>query len=260
MSSRDSKDLRERAYVARMLLALGENPDAWSIASGDRPDVIARSPDGQVVGIEVTEILLPEHGKDRNYDWVASAVHRDVVEEWVTAHGGSGAFVHGTIERLPVHQRQVEPIRAAFAAHLQEHGAGLQADRGEMWKPFEHEFGRVACIQRWDGAGFTAHEESHIPLAHKADIAVALLESMIVDRVREKVRKATGYDLRQSLWLLLRNRYQPLSGVSDRMRGDVLSLNGGVFDRVLLLNDREDHLALGIRSFPGVLDLQRTPV
>jgi hypothetical protein len=246
---------REGSYLYRLLRRMGYKPDR--VIAGERPDFIVVGLRGEKIGVEITEVLHPHHGRQRACEWDVTEALTSTVGEFIRGHDGSGAFIHGSVTRLPQHRRELGQVRRDLEVHLEKHGGALRVDDGEMDRRFDYPFGHVECIQRDDAYGrFEVFEDNPLrPLAHKRMLVADEHEALIRDRVQSKVQAALGYDRRYPLWLGLRNRYPRVMRVSDGLISSVSELNQGVYSRIVMFNDPEDVLEGGVVPGPQYLDL-----
>jgi hypothetical protein len=233
-----SKKRRERKLLEDFLLEAGADGEGWSCVEEDRerPDFICERA-GHRIGIEMTELLAPESGREREGERTIAEIVRGSVKCFIVQHGGKGADIEGYLESIHWRRSETTKLACALAEHLSLHGAGLACDRGTMESPFRFEWGVITRIDRHDARGqFTvlAHPTIHrtTTTAREQD----WLERELLGAIERKVHLAASYDQTHPLWLIVRNPYTHLAVVSQETRQRIGSANAGCFDRIYCHN------------------------
>jgi len=234
----ERKKVWERRLVDAFLQDFGSDGAGWTCVEPDRekPDFIYERL-GHRVGIEITELLTPESGRERAGEREVAGVIHDVLAGVLREHGGRGAVVDAHLMTLPRRRVEATEVARQFEEHLRRHGAPLAQDHGIITVPFNFEWGVVSRVQRQDALGtvFIMREQN----AHRTaltDRDPALIEHRLIEAVGEKVRKAHEYDRTHPVWLILRNPYTHLSGISEALRRELVGANAGLFERVYCHN------------------------
>jgi hypothetical protein len=242
--TRSKKDF-EKALLMAFLECLGENPETWVIEEeGERPDFVLRSATNARIGIEMTELLKTDQGKDRAADNRVAEMTRRVVSEYLRSVGGSGgAIIEGTTDRLP--QSEAVELEETIQRHLAQHGKPLLKDRGVLDEPLSHPWGAIHFIERKDSLeGVMLLEVGYpSPLAYKTPRSTSDIESDLVEVIRRKSEKGRSYRPGIPLWLAIRNPNQPLRLVRSEIKQEIREANRGIFARLVIFNLQQDVLS-----------------
>jgi hypothetical protein len=239
MTERDrGKKAREGQLVERFFQDAGAEGEGWTRVEKDRdrPDFNFERA-GQRIGVEVTELLTPESGRERAQERTIAEIVRDVVQRWIVAYGGKGADIDGYLGRVHRRRSETNLIAADLAEHLRRHGGGLARDRGTMQVPFRFKWGVVTSIERRDAHGRFALLAD--PTRHRTTNTARQrdwLEGELLTTIERKVRLAASYERTYPLWLIVRNPYAHLAAVSQETRQRIGLGNAGCFDRIYCHN------------------------
>jgi hypothetical protein len=224
-----TNEQRERAIVD---LFAAVHPDGLRVVEHrDKPDAVVMTSAGDIVGVEVTELLLPDDGRDRSLEGVARAGIEQACRELL------GPSVDADVRMTcpPADRSQVQQWLAAFRTWLAENRATV-LDRGGKFPKESPRWARtrLAAMQVFESADadvdacraelatavnldwlhvsivaglgegawccFAGHEELHLAVRHEHDI-----DAIVLDAVASKIAKATGYTFTGPLWILLRS-------------------------------------------------------
>jgi hypothetical protein len=230
--------------ISAFLVRIGEVPKRWGIhAEQERPDFVLTTPDGNRIGLEMTELVTSDFGKLRKAERLVCTVVQDEVAAFIESLGVPGAFVMGNNQSIaPPDQLRLDELRGGLRTHLQTYGQGLKAPNGSMKVPFEHDWGRVTSIHRSSilGVSLTIDRHDHSPLYQETDRPLTEIESAVLDRIKNKATKAKGYSTEYPLWLAIRNpSHEQIGRLSDACLAEARRLNEGRFARIVLFNDPE---------------------
>jgi hypothetical protein len=232
------KKAREGQLVERFFRDAGAEGEGWTRVEEDRerPDFIFERA-GQRIGVEVTELLAPQSGRERAGERTIAEIVFDVVQRWIVAHGGEGADIDGHLESVHSRRSETDLLAAALEEHLRHHGAGLARDRGTMQVPFRFQWGVVTRIERHDARGrFTLFAD---PTLHRTTTTARerdWLERELLAAIRGKVHLAASYQRTHPLWLIVRNPYTHLATVSEETRPRIELANADCFERIYCHN------------------------
>lgn len=91
-----TKKDRERHFLRVFLSCIGEDPDQWPILEErERPDFLLCSPQGDNIGLEVTELLKESQGELRSAERRVCKTLVDVVGEFIQVLGAHSAYING---------------------------------------------------------------------------------------------------------------------------------------------------------------------
>ncbi len=232
-----SKRERERA-VLRDFFGDFDPDGGWTlIEERDRPDFFVGYA-GSRVGIEVTEALEPESGRQRALERAIATVIREAVRRALLLHGGKGAIVDGALHALPKRRSDIADIGRRFEEHLARHGAALARDGRTVHAEFRFEWGYISHVQRTDWLGEVNVYAGFMHSTTSTARDPSWLQDAIVEAVREKVAKVPEYDRTYPLWLVVRNPYSHVPYIVPEAQGIVSTLNAGLFSRIYL-HDRK---------------------
>ncbi len=236
---------RERRHAGAFLQRIGEVPKRWSIIDErERPDWLLKSPTGEIIGVEMTELLTANQGKLRTAERLVCAVIQEVVGEFIESIGVAGAIVDGNNRLIaPPHEVRLDELRLKLREHLHVHGQGLRAPNGSMRVPFKHEWGSITRIHRSEtpGVDLFLDRPDHAP-SYKGGRPQNEIEASLLVTIEDKVKKAKGYANEWPLWLAIRNPNQQVGELSSTCIEQAQRLNAGRFARIILFNDPEDVL------------------
>ena len=249
---------RERHHAGVFLQCIGEDPRQWDIVNdqGEKPDLVLKSPTGQVVGVEITELLTDDQGKLRKAEHLLCAVVKEVVEEFIASIGVPGAIVEGNNQSVaPPHELRLDELRVNLRAHLERHGHSLSASNGAMKIAFKHDWGVVSRIHRSDKPRVLLQQDrpDRIP-SYKYGRSMTEIEVAVLAAVERKVNKSAAYSNQWPLWLAIRNPNHAQSVLSSACVEQARQLNGGRFARVVLFNDPE-HVLDGSPPSPMCVEI-----
>jgi hypothetical protein len=244
-ANRVTKKDRERRHLGAFLRRIGQHPKQWEIIEErERPDFLLKSPDGDLVGVEMTELLRPEHGPLRTAEHRICGVIKEVVAEFIQSERVPGAIVAGNNRSVaPPHELRLNDLRVGLREHLKAHGQHLRGPKGSIDVPFEHEWGTVARIHRSENPGvdFWIDRPDHQP-AYKRERRLSDIEESLLVTITDKVKKANAYSVQCPLWLAIRNPNQEVGELAPACIQQAQRLTGGRFARIVLFNDPEDVL------------------
>lgn len=222
-----TNEQRERAIV-ELFAAL--HPHGLRVVEHrDKPDAIVQTSAGEFVGVEVTELLLPDDGRDRSLEGIARA---GIVQACRELLGPSGD-VDVRMPTRPADRAQVQRWLASFRAWLAENRATI-LERG-AFPPDDYAEARVAFLRergapaddiaeaeaalvawadlQWlhvhaihlaeDASGW--HVFGTVDTDHFADRHEQGIDAIVADAVASKIAKAVGYDFTGPLWVLIRS-------------------------------------------------------
>ena len=218
--------------------------EQWTIVEErEKPDFLLHSPQGNPVGLEVTELLKESQGKLRSAERRVCGTIEDVVWAFSQSLGAPSVYITGNNKAIvPPHELRLDELRESLRHHLDQHGHGLGVPNGCMDVPFEHDWGTVTCIDRIEtdtGVCFILDRPDHAPV-YMSGRPVGEIEASLLACLNEKVTKATGYSEEWPIWLAIRNPNQRIGQVSASCSNDAQRINGTRFARVVLFNDPED--------------------
>lgn len=227
-----TNEQRERAIVE--LFAALHPLGLHVVEHRDKPDAIVRTSAGEVVGVEVTELLLPDDGRDRSLEGIARAGIEQACRELLGPFGA----VDVRMPARPADRAQVQRWLASFRAWLAENRATI-LERGRMGRgvfpPDDYAEARVAFLrERGAPAEDIAGAEAafavwadlqwlHVHAIHLAENASGWrvfgtvntdhfadrhehgIDAIVADAVASKIAKAVVYDFTGPLWILLRS-------------------------------------------------------
>lgn len=230
------KRLGEIELARRFLDCIGEDPMAWSLQHGDRPDFKATSPLGITVGLEVTQ-LLPR-GDERGNELRLCRLLKSTVHDEIRRRGGLGATIGATNHSVPKRTDDLSSLGLGLRRHLVTHGQGLDQDHGEVKEVFRHPWGEVTWVSRHDARPGVGAIESWggKRLPHKAWLLQAEIEQLVLGSVMDKVAKVGGYDTSHPLWLAVCNTNDVLRGLSPSASSAIRRLNAGQFARICVFH------------------------
>ena len=219
----------------------------------DKPDAVVQTNTGEIVGIEVTELLLPDDGRDRNLEAAARAGIEQACHELL----GPSGDVDVRMPSRPADRAQVQRWRTAFHAWLRTTRSTI-LERGGMWRGVfpvdDYAEARVAVLREYGApAEDIAEAEAvlaswrdlqwlHVHAIHLAEDASGWrvfgsvgtdhladrhehdLDAIISNAVASKIAKAPSFDFDKSLWLLLRSFVS--AQVSDTVGARIAGLPG----------------------------------
>ncbi|MBZ0149972.1 MAG: hypothetical protein K8J09_00460 [Planctomycetes bacterium] len=227
------------------------HPDGLRVVEHrDKPDAVVRTNAGDIVGVEVTELLLPDDGRDRSLEGVARAGIEQACRELLVPSGD----VDVRMPCRPADRAQVQRWLAALRAWLAENRATI-LERGSMGRgvfpPDDYAEARVAHLRergappedvaeaesalaawsdlQWlhvhaihlaeDANGW--HAIGTVDTDHFADRHEHDIDAIIADAVASKIAKATGYTFTGPLWILLRSpvHAMPSDDIGARIAG-----------------------------------------
>jgi hypothetical protein len=124
-----SKKVWEQSLMDAFLGDLGSDGDGWTCLDSDRekPDFIYER-GGLRVGMEITELLTCESGRERAGERNVAEIIREVVAQVVEQYGGRGAVVDAHLATLPRQRREASEVGRQFEDHLRREGAPLARD------------------------------------------------------------------------------------------------------------------------------------
>lgn len=241
-----TKKDRELRHAGVFLQRIGEVPKQWNIIDGERerPDLLLRSPTGEIIGLEMTELLTANHGKLRTAERLVCAAIQEIVGEFIESMGIVGALVDGNNRFItPPHDVRIDELRVNLRRHLEVHGQGLRDPNGSMRIPFKHEWGSIARIHRSETpvVDLSLDRPDHAP-PYKGGRPLDEIEAYLLVTIEDKVKKANGYSNEWPLWLAIRNPNQQVGELSSICIEQARRLNGERFVRIILFNDPEDVL------------------
>lgn len=244
-ASRELKE-RESRHAAQFLRRIGEDHRKWTIKSErERPDLVLVSPSGEVIGLELTELMPENFGPSRRANHRVSEVIKEVVEEFIASIGVPGAEVSGSNRDLPrPRDLQLPDLRTKLRKHLETHGHKPNEHGQLMTETFEHPYGSVRRINQSGKPGVRLRSDftgsPYPPAVASSNIEI---EEIILKRVEEKAKQAEGYCTDYPLWLALRNPCeQRITEVSPECRQRARRLNKNRFARIVLFNYQEHNI------------------
>jgi hypothetical protein len=210
------KQRRERAIVDLFVEVYPTCPRIEVAEYRDRPDAVVRSGTA-LVGIEVTELLVPEDGRDRSLE----AIARQGIEAACRNELGDGGDVDVEMRLRPRDRAQVEGWLREFRSWLKENRRRLLEQQVLDHGVFPDARPDLAWL--WVKSIYVAHggwtvyglpTGDQFADRHRHDV-----DALLVDAVAGKCKKAENYDFRGPLWLLVRNavRQQPSVDASERL-------------------------------------------
>ncbi|MFO0269013.1 MAG: hypothetical protein ACK53W_00530 [Gemmatimonadota bacterium] len=224
-----TNEQRERAIVE---LFADLHPQGLRVVEHrDKPDAIVQTSVGEVVGVEVTELLLPDDGRDRSLEGIARAG----IEQACRELPGPSGDIDVRMPARPADRAQVQRWLAAFRAWLAENRAAVieqgrefpaetpawartrlaamqaveasdadvEACRAELAAAMDLDWLHVSIVTgQGSGAWCSLAEQDGQRLAdrHRHDV-----DEVAVQAVASKIAKASDYDFGRPLWLLLRS-------------------------------------------------------
>lgn len=243
-----TNEQRERTIVE---LFAAVHPDGLRVVEHrDKPDATVRTSAGGIVGVEVTELLLPDDGRDRSLEGVACAG----IEQACRERLGPSGDVDVQMPCRPADRAQVQRWLAAFRACLDANRATI-LERGGMGRGVfpvvDYAEARVALLhERAAPAEDIAEAESalaawsdlqwlHVHAIHLADDVNGWhvlgtvdtghfadrhdhdIDAIVADAVASKIAKATAYTFTGPLWILLRSPVHatPSGDIGTRIAG-----------------------------------------
>lgn len=239
---------RERAIVG---LFADVHPDGLRVVEHrDKPDAVVMTSAGDTVGVEVTELLLPDDGRDRNLEGVARAGIEQACRELL----GPSGDVDVRMPCRPANRTQVQRWLAAFRTWLDTNRATI-LERGGMGRGLfpvdDYAEARVAFL-RERGAPAEDVSQAEVALAawadlqwlhvqafhlaedangwhvigtvdtdHFADRHEHDIDAIVAEAVASKIAKTTGYTFTGPLWILLRSPVHatPSEDIGARIAG-----------------------------------------
>lgn len=223
---------------------LGSDGHGWTCVDSarEKPDFIYERA-GLRVGVEITELLTCESGRERAGERNVAEIIREVVAQVVEEYGGRGAVVDAHLATLPRQRRDASEVGRQFEDHLRREGAPLARDRGVVTAPFRFKWGTVSRIHRQDDLRtiiLLRDQRAHRTALTDRD--PAWVEDRLIETVKGKVRKAQEYDLTHPLWLVVRNPYTHIAVVPEAAQRELCAANAGLFERVYCHNRKMNTL------------------
>jgi len=88
----------DRALVNAFLYDSRLTEEGWEVSSSqDRPDFLVQGPEGQMVGLEMTELSAREHGRARDRAHELTAAVEAELLRFLAPIGGRGAIADGHV-------------------------------------------------------------------------------------------------------------------------------------------------------------------
>ena len=243
-----TNEQRERAIVE--LFAALHADGLIVVEHRDKPDAFMRTKAADIVGVEVTELLLPDDGRDRNLEGFARAGIEQAGRELL----GPSGDVDLRMPCRPADRAQVQRWLAVFRAWLDANRATI-LERGGMglsvFPPDDYAEARVSHLrERGAPAVDVAEAEAtlaawadlqwlHVHAIHLADDASGWhvfgtvdtdhfadrhehdIDAIVADAISSKIAKATGHTFTGPLWILLRSPVHatPSDDIGARIAG-----------------------------------------
>lgn len=243
-SEKRKKD-REWRHAVALLRSVGEDPTRWIVKElCEKPDFALISPEGEEIGLELTELIAADcgkHGKHRAAEHAVAAVVRDEVQRFLGSGGIPGARIRGhNRASTPVQKADLEDLRGAFRQHLEVHGNGLLVARGCMRDRFEHKLVVLRSIHRSDRPSVRLDSDMSGQSPPYSGSVPGTIEEQVVEAIQKKWRKAAEWRFAGSLWLAIRNPSdEPMVSLLPSFINECRNLYAGGFRRIILFNDPE---------------------
>ncbi len=209
-------------------------PDYELVERGERPDRrIREKGEEEVIGVEITRIVVGRDAGQRRFSYYFSDEMSVVLSQY--AKGGHVYLYSGAYPDLSRkgRDRLCERLKSEIDA---ADGIGPFVDglRSGMWT-FERTVFHIDKVGEREGWAF--HNNAVQP-TWSSDLPQDELDSVLLDRLRDKAGKAPSYEWEGRLALLVRNPYQPYCPSPATLKA-AEELMEGAFDEAWLVNHKE---------------------